>query len=175
MGALQFIAKTNTNGGSTSSPITFNSIPQTYTDLYFICVIKSTQATGNINVPIIYNNSSATVYSNQFVQQNSGTVGQSFSAGNSSFQPIINGTASQSTSCYSFTNIFIPNYSRTDRPKSSITISGTNFNSSLQLAYTQFYVSTWGNNNAITRIDITAPTAMDQYCTFYLYGVNSTP
>lgn len=173
MGKLQYIAKADTNSGGTSSAITFNSIPQTYTDLYFICVMKSQQSAGNVNSSIIYNNTTSS-YSNQFVQQTSGSIGQSGSTGNSAYSPIINGTAAQSTSCFSNTMIFIPNYSRTDRSKGTIILSGTNFNSALQLAYTQFYVSSWVVNDAITRIDLNAPTAWDQYCTFYLYGISRT-
>lgn len=176
MGALQFIAKTNTNSGSSSSNITFDSIPQTYTDLYVMCIMKETNSTAQEEAQITYNNTGSSQYAFNWIRQTSSSVASTYQANNNAYSPAIPGNTSNNTGCYSNTQIFIPNYRRTDRPKQTFWTTSVNMSASVGTALTQFGVVTWANNNAITRIDLINPSpSWSQYCTFYLYGIDSTP
>lgn len=174
MGSLRFIASANTNSGSSTSPISFTSIPSTYTDLLVYLSLKST-ASGTEQFSRFYINNVA----NQYHWQRAQGAGLSISVDRTtSSQPywtfIVPGGSAPSAQ-FSNTFIYIPNYKNTSIYKSpSVSSNQTNSNTNNR---NTFEMSGWsGITAAINRIDIQMDFGdIAQFCTMYLYGIDSTP
>ena len=146
---------------STSTNITFTSIPQSYADLVLVC--ESSASTGSVYHYIRFNNDTGSNYKRVYMQarsgaQDGGVFTQTYIEGN-------NGAAGTSDRNYTICDIM--DYSRTDKQK-TVLIS----NSDDQAARIVEAAATWANNSAITEIDIFQGTyAVGSR--FSLYGIVS--
>jgi hypothetical protein len=145
--------------GSSSSSVTFSSIPQTYTDLVLVYNgISSASATATFQ----FNSDTGSNYSNTYVLGN----GSSTSSGN--------GTNTSSmyqfypTTTYSSAVSHILNYSNSNVYKTVLTRSSNTANYSLA------NVGLWRNTSAITQIVVGISTGtFSSGSTFTLYGIKA--
>lgn len=146
---------------STSSSVTFSSIPQTYTDLVLVITGKDTTALNGFNIQ--FNGDTATNYSRIL-------IGGTGSAGVSSVVANDNAIGAGLAGTTTSSNIInILNYTNTSVRKN--TLSRAN---SVTSNLVRFVIGTWRSTAAITSITVTASTA--NYAagtTFALYGIKA--
>jgi len=160
---------------STSSSVTFSSIPQTYTDLKLVC---STRQDGNADgnqLSITFNGSSSN-YSRKLIYGNGSNA---YSSGGSSeaFARIAFAESSTYTA-NTFNNfeIYIPNY--TSSNYKSFSSDAVSENNATGVYAQALYAGLWSNTAAITSLTISddgaTGTNFASGSTFYLYGISNS-
>jgi hypothetical protein len=158
--------------GSTTSSITFSSIPQTYTDIVLKMSVRTTNAGALDQLQLILNNDTTGGLASERVMY---TDYQSSLATNTS-------TGSTWTSIYTAGNggtantfghaeIYIPNYtSSVSKPFSAISAQERNLSDPVYMGYVS---SLYRNSTGITRIDVNSYNAasLGAGSSFYLYGI----
>ena len=164
---FELIASSTVGSGGASS-IAFSSIPSTYTDIVVLCSLRHTGpqvfATLSLNAGGNYSYRS-------LVGTGSGTP-SSGAASDNLYQIWVDGS-NQTSSVFSSSQIYIPNYASTSAYK-SISIESVTENNATG-AYTGMNAALYSSNSAITSLTIT-PWASDtfvQHSTAYLYGVKN--
>lgn len=157
--------------GSSSSTITFSSIPGTYKHLQIRGMTRDTVAGTLRSLKMIFNNDTTTQYSSHSLIGD----GASATAGSTTMQPfMVTGysTASNLTSgIYATSIIDIIDYASTTKNKTVRALNGYNSNGggSVYLASSAWY---GGPTSAVTDIQFsTAGTAFAAGSTFALYGI----
>lgn len=165
-----------TVGASASASISFNSIPQTFTDLVVLASIRSN--VGSVNEPFVlgFNNNTASAYTNRSVGGDGSTassqnIGASaFISYNGLLTHVGNGATANT---FGNMSIYISNYGGANFKSVSIdAVSETNAaNTNLGLG-----AALWSNTAAITSIQmlVYSGTAFVQHSSFTLYGINNS-
>jgi hypothetical protein len=157
---------TQTVSGTSTSTITFSSIPATYTDL--VIVFNGGVTTGSINLLMRYNGDTASNYSNRDV---TGDGSAASSHGTSNSGSILCNyfgylTADQNTNIL----INVMNYSNATTYKTNLTRSNNTGNG------TAATVGMWRNTAAINSIALlTSANNFSNGSTFSLYGIAGNP
>ena len=160
---------------SNTASVTFNSIPQTFTDLYFIVSAKTTRSDGETSEPIqIKFNSSTSGYTALRFQKNGSSSQSSSSSGETSLSI---GTAnSNSGGVYTFASqkYYIPNYtSNSNKSVSADSVGETNGTYADQVLTAG--KSTLSSGITSITIETTSPNSgWQQYSTVYLYGIKNS-
>jgi len=153
--------------GSTAASITFNSIPQTYTDLNVLCSIRGSTNGDGIYVQFNGNTSSysvrqlfgdgSSVASNTPGQTNYGTIGY---------------TTTVTSNTFGNLSIYVPNYtSSNNKSYSADSVQEANQTQ----AYMNLVAGLWSNSSAITSLTIACQVGnLETNSTFYLYGIKSS-
>ena len=162
---------TQTVGSGGAASITFNSIPQTFTDLKILISARNNSGSTRTSLNYTFNGDTSSNYSNTIlIGYDSSSVasfrGSSQTANNESN---MNGGGSTSNT---FTNneIYIPNYTGSNyKSGTSDSIAENNSSSSYII---DMGAILWRSTSAITSISFTpAAGSFVQYSTFSLYGV----
>lgn len=152
------------SGGAAS--VTFNSIPQTFTDL----VIKSSTrtATGGVDNFNISFNGSTTSFTFRELTGNGSSAASS--SGSIRITGLVNGST-MTTSTFSNNDIYIPNYAGSSNKSFSADAVTEN---NLTLSYAQLWSNLWSNTAAISQITFTCLGGANfaENSTFSLYGVS---
>jgi len=171
--AFELIASSILSGGN-SAAITFNNIPQTYTDLKLVCSVRNDRTNGTAGyLNLLFNNSSSSFTGRELTGYSSAVTSGAISTSLLSFYVA---TDAQTASTFGSLDFYIPNYASANNK--SFSHDGTNENNSgaSESIYQGFVAGLWSNTAAITRIDInatpnTAATTFKQHSSFYLYGI----
>lgn len=156
---MSYIALATTTLGSTSSSVTFSSIPATYKDL--ILVVAGTINQSNNYVSLQFNSDTASNYSNVFMTGYGSNTTESIAGTNDSVLRVLMGT-SQSVSTWQLLD-----YSATDKHKTVLSRSGANSSTNVNAA-----AARWANTNAINTIRVFPQGAsFNSGTTLSLYGV----
>lgn len=157
------LATVSAGSGGTAN-ITFSSIPQTYTDLQIVCSSKTNRGTFNndaINVNL--NGSTANI-----------TAIRTFGDGAGGYSQTNRGVisnAAASTSVFSSTTIYIPNYASSVyfKPISAESVTETNGTE----AYAQLHAQLWSDIAPVTSVALLPAdgTLFLEYTTASLYGI----
>jgi len=145
---------------------TFNSIPQTYTDLQILCSSKTNRGT--------FNNDAMNLNLNGSTSNNTAIrlFGDGSSAYSQTNRGIINNAAA-SSGVFSSTQIYIPNYASANyKSISAESVTETNGTE----AYTQLHAQLWSDTAAITSLVLAVVdgTLFLEYSTAYLYGIKNS-
>lgn len=132
---------------SAASLITFNSIPNTYTDLKLVLVAIANSST--IGGYIIYNNDSGANYSYSNMRGDGSTMGRSNVAPATQINLAFSSSASTTIPAFYTADIF--SYAGSTF-KSCLITSAANLDTSA--GATEKFVGLWRNTTAITRLDI---------------------
>lgn len=100
---------TQTVGGTSPTRIDLNNIPQTYTDLYVVCSLRSTNL-ADLFFSINGDNSAANLYSTTRLYGSGNSIGTDRQQTNTTRAGDIPGSGS-TTNAFSTHTIYIPNYS----------------------------------------------------------------
>ena len=160
---------TQTVGSGGAATVTFNNIPQTFTDLKLVISIRTTFNDSN-NLTYAYNfNGSSSGYSHRTIEGN-GSSASSLNASNLTygFTGWINDAATTSNT-FTSSELYIPNYTSSNY-KSHIVDTVTENNATL--AYQTLHAGLWSNTAAINSIQVSVfGETIQQYSTISLYGV----
>jgi hypothetical protein len=161
---------TQTAGAGGVSTVTFNNIPQTFTDLKLVISYRDAFAAAFLTPNMWFNgDNTSSNYSKTLIEGGgSGTPGSSRQTSTTLFNvQNING-ASSTSNTFTSADIYIPNY------------AGSNFKSALgdvvtennaTQSFQELHAFLWRNTNAITSISIQPPQSFVQHSTFSLYGI----
>jgi hypothetical protein len=156
--------------GSAVSSVTFNSIPQTYTDILLKVSARGTTSSNAIDTKLTFNGSTAG-YTLRNVYGDGSSVG-SFSDSTTNYTGgEING-ASSTGSTFSNNEFYVPNYTSANYKSFSADIVTEN-NGTAAIAW--MHAGLWSNTAAITSLTIASASGnLDTYSTFYLYGISNS-
>lgn len=155
--------------GSAQASIEFTNIPQTFTDLYLVCSLRSDNADWIANGLIRFNGSSANFSNRSLI----GAQTSVFSADYTTSRQINSVDAATSTSnTFSSHSIYIPNYTSSNA-KSFSAEGATETGGSSDYNELGIMANLWNNTAAITSITIatTANKNFVQYSSVSLYGI----
>ena len=159
------IASSTVGSGGTAN-FTFSSIPQTYTDLQILCSSKTNRGTFNNDaINLNLNGSTSNITAIRL-------FGDGSSAASNTGRGILNNAAA-STSVFSSTQIYIPNYASANYK--SISADSVTENNGTE-AYAQLHAQLWSDTAAVTSV-VLAPadgTLFLEYSTAYLYGISNS-
>lgn len=149
---------------STSTLITFSSIPATYTDLFVACQIQRTS--GTLSMRITVNNDASSLYSyTRLSAYSASAVASDRASSVANWQPWFNGAVFTNLATFNFN---LMNYTNTASFKSALF---QNMESGGEVTLT---AGTYQSTSAINRIDLTAATnSFAIGCTFTLYGIKA--
>jgi len=153
---------------SSSSDVTFTSIPQTYTDLLLKASVRGGASTVNQSFVVTFNGSSTTGLTMRRVYGDGASAG---SDTNTSLEGV-GSTATANT--FSNNEIYIPNYAGSNNKSFSVDNVGETNGTT---AYALLQAGLRSNTDAITSIVLTAIGAGGsflQYSSFYLYGIKNS-
>jgi hypothetical protein len=155
--------------GSAAAVVSFTSIPNTYTDLQFLCSVKSTRIGNDAeNFYIKFNGSSSS-----FSARSLGGDGSSaFSFTGTNYAGVVDGDTSASTNTFANLAIYIPNYAGSNNKSYSVdSVSEAN----ATLVYALLTAGLWSSSAAITSVDFNVEfTTIAANSTFYLYGIKNS-
>ena len=160
---------TSTVTGSSTSTVTFSSIPSTYTDLVLVCFVRGTYAGGgSVTLLNYFNNDTTALYSNTQLQGNGSTASSSRQSGQNFGRLGEIASANTTAGVFSVVTSHIQNYSNTTTFKTNLVRHG---NSALN---TQAWVNLYRSTSAVTRLDIQcSATDIAAGSSFTLYGIKA--
>lgn len=164
---------TQTVGSSGASSITFNNIPQIYTDLQFFITARSSDATIDTDIWARFNSDTSNSYSFTRIYGNSaGVYPDRYTSQSYVLVSRTNGTTSTSN-IFSQASIYLPNYTSSNFKSLTCDAISENNLGSAGAAYQFFIAGLWRSSNAITNIQFASlgGGSFAQYSTFSLYGI----
>jgi hypothetical protein len=155
---------------STSTLITFSSIPATYTDLFVACQLKRTSATMSLRITV--NNDTSSLYTyTRFSAYSDGGVGSDRVTAAANWQPWYNGAVFINFASF---NANFMNYANTTSFKSVLFSNAEGGQTTTYTAERTLTAGTYRSTNAINRIDFTAGTnSFAVGSTFTVYGIKA--
>ena len=168
MAATYYLIASNTVGAGGAASVVFNSIPNTYTDLLIKFSAKDNSASTGGNIINVSFNTGGTL-SDKLL------YGNGSSAASGSYAGMVGEVDTSATTANTFSNneIYIPNY--TSSNAKSFSTDGVTENNAT-LAYATLNAGLWTKTpqEAITSITISNANTIQQYSTFYLYGIKNS-
>lgn len=161
---FQLIDKATVGAGG-ATDVTFSSIPSTYTDLYIVASVRSTEVDNASSFRVYFNNdTSQTVLELRAI----GTTIASYSV---SYAQTGYVAASQSTTnTFGSVSVYVPNYANGNYK----TVIGDIVQASNTTGenYAVMNSKLWSSTSAITSVTLKTGTGnLVQYSSFYLYGI----
>jgi hypothetical protein len=162
---------TQTVGSGGAASVTFNNIPQTFTDLKIALSLRETTASYYLGTYVSINNDASSLYSTTIIE-GFGSVSSSRTSGQTSLFPVphIPGSTA-TTNTFGNAEIYLPNY--TSSNFKSLIIDAVSENNASTTYYFENGLSAglYRSTNAVTSIKILAAGTFAQYSTVTLYGV----
>jgi len=158
---------TQTVSSSSVGGITFNNIPQTFTDLKIVMSIKGTYSGDFDSVLMRFNSDAGNNYSYTVLAQ----APNSYSSSNNNvINPFLANGATTTSSTFTNMETYISNYTSSNKKSMTIDVVGENNSSS---SYKLFLCAAlWSSTAAITSLYFQASNGnISQYSTISLYGI----
>lgn len=162
---------TQTVGAGGAGTITFNNIPQGFTDLMVIVAARESTATPYSGTIVILNNDTSALYSATLVEGYGGAASSRTTSANSLFPipHIPGGTATANT--FGNAQIYLPNYTSSNFKALILDSVSENNSSAIYAFQTGLSAGLYRSTSAITAFRIIASSTFVQYSTFTLYGI----
>lgn len=159
---------TQTVGAGGAATITFNNIPQTFTDLCIKASLRSTY-NGFADGYLYFNgNGGTTQYSSTILYGDGSGVGSYRYSNNGQAAPYPLGGSNLTANTFANIELYIPNYAGSNF-KSFTADDGTETNATT--TRTALTANLWQNTSAITSMTFSTAVGFAQYSTFSLYGI----
>jgi hypothetical protein len=151
-GAMVPIARVEANSASTTNPISFLNIPQTYQDLMLVVSARATNADTVTDYAITINNNNSSIYSRTFLQGDGSSASSNRTTGDPYYFPRYARTGASVTSGIFGTNTFhFLNYANTLTFKTILTRAATDTNGA---GYTTLTCGLYRSTDGISRLDL---------------------
>jgi hypothetical protein len=164
--ALQLFKIASTTVETPQNSITFNSIPQGYTDLKLVISVRANSGTPGVVIEL---NGSGSSFTWRYLE---GDGASATSVNGSAFGVVATANSATATaSTFASAEIYIPNYASSNY-KSISSDSVTENNATT--AYADFFANLWSNTAAINQVTLKCGTGTGQFVagsTATLYGV----
>jgi hypothetical protein len=163
------LAETTVGAGGTSA-ITFNNIPQNYTDLVIKISARMVATSDFPSLALQFNGSAVANYSHRYLL-GSGSAASAGSGSSVTTARLGNADGSaQTVNTFSSFEIYIPNYTSSNNKSLSVDSVAEN---NATAAYANLVAGLWSNVTAISSIKLfeTTPVNLAQYSTATLYGI----
>lgn len=159
---------------SSSASITFNNIPQNYTDLFMVTSVRTTSTSGTMENIKVQVNESASSYSYKLLYGAGTEAGTYDQTGGGIPSDGIGAYAPTSTSLantFGSMSVYIPNYAGSTHKSISIDAVAEN---NATVGFQNISSGIWANTAAITSVKIRSMGSnnLTQYSTASLYGIN---
>lgn len=165
---------TQTVGVGGTASITFNNIPQGFTDLKLVISGRGSNSDFYSNVMMSFNGSSALYFTDTLIYANASSVTgtrNSYGAGGSVLDGYIT-AATGTANTFGAISVYIPNY--TSGNYKQIIADSTTENNSTSNYLMSLSSNLWRNTAPITSLTVTAGgNNFVQYSTFTLYGISN--
>jgi hypothetical protein len=160
--------------GSTTTAVTFSSIPQTYKDLKLVYSTRSPNAQADVQDQLIFNGDTTQLYSYTIFYNPSGTPSVTVGANQYVTYPGTSVAGSSTANTFGNSEIYIPNY--TSASSKQILNYGTSETNSVSgLSYAQNLEATLYRGAAVTSFVLTGRAGgFVANSSFYLYGIKSS-
>lgn len=169
--ALQAIYSQTVGAGGAAS-VTFNNIPQTFTDLVLVCSARSS-GTGSVGDYIIgsFNGTTAGYSARELFGDGSSVGSGSYTSGTAARILTYANSTNATSNTFGNSTVYIPNYAgTTNKTWSSDGVMENNATASRLV----FMAGLWSNTAAITSVSLSSYLGGTwvQNSTFSLYGIN---
>ena len=159
---------TVTVGAGGAANMEFTSIPSTYTDLVVKFSLRGTTSANYTALKITFNGSTTSYTGRQIYGDGAGAVSNNFADSWAGYISAATGT----TSTFSNTELYVPNYASANNKSSSVDYVQEN---NTTTAISGLWARLWSNTAAITQITATPETGnFAQYSTATLYGISKS-
>jgi hypothetical protein len=161
----------STVGAGGTSAITFNNIPQNYTDLVLKLSTRQSGASSATTIRMGFNGSTVAIYNYRHIQGDGGSASSSSGTGatNTSNETVVNDGAGATANTFASGEVYIPNYTSANAKSWSADSVQEN---NASVAYSRLTAGLWNNLTAINRISLVDSEGnFVQYSTAYLYGI----
>ena len=160
---------TQTVGSGGAASVTFNSIPQTFTDLKVVVSARSTNASVGASLYYTINGNGTNIYSETRLDGNgaSATSARETIRGSAVSLNVIPG-ANATSNTFGNLEIYIPNY--TSSNFKSVIMDGVSENNATT-AYQELGAQLIQLTSAISSITLSPDSNFDQYTTITIYGI----
>ena len=162
--------QTVTVGSGGASSVSFNSIPQGYTDLKLVCSFRGTASASGVDLYAYVNNvSSDASYSTTYLTGTGSATGSSRATGLTFFYLENGDAASQTANTFSSHEVYFPNYTGSNYKQ--IIVDTVNENNG-SVSNQGLAACLWAKTTAISALTVFPQSGnIAQYSTFALYGV----
>jgi hypothetical protein len=155
---------TQTVGAGGAATVTFNSIPQTFTDLKVVASMRDTG--GGPHIVLAFNGSGANFSNTLLLGDGASTYSQRRTDAIFTFT---NDGSGNTANTFASLDMYLPNYTLANFKQFTLEAATEN---NAAGTYTSIYAGLRSNTAAVTSISFTAgTTAFAQYSTFSLYGI----
>jgi hypothetical protein len=163
-----YVLIASTTLGSTTTPVTFSSIPQTYTDL-LIRVSAKCAATGTTDLISANFNGSTANFSGNEMYNSSGTMNAWAPGG---YFGSVNGAEAGNGNNFSNIEVYIPRYTVTGNK--AFSAYWTNERNSTSGPFIGHVSNMWSGTAAITSITFAQSNGFIANSSFHLYGIKNS-
>jgi hypothetical protein len=151
-GAMVPIATVEANSGSTTNPMSFTNIPQTYQDLMLVVFGRATNADTTNEYAVTINNDYTTIYSRTILQGNGSAASSTRTTGDSYYFPRYARTGASATSgIFGASTTHFLNYANTSTFKTIVSRAATDVNGS---GFTTLTCGLYRSTTGINRLDL---------------------
>ena len=159
---------TQTVGSGGAGSVTFNNIPQTFTDLKLVTSTRSNASGALDTLGFQFNNDTTSSYSmTRLYGSGSSTNSDRYTSNNGAPFDVLDGSTATANT-FGNAEYYIPNYTSSNYKQfTNDAVSENNATAAYQL----LEAGLWSKTNAITSIKLAVGTYFVQYSTFSLYGV----
>jgi hypothetical protein len=138
--------------GSAQSSITFSSIPQTFDDLLVVCSLRSNRSGDAAGDQLIQFNGTTSGYTTRYLNGNGSSASSTAPVETNAIFGMLSTAALSTTSTFSSSQIYIPNYRAAVNKSVSIDMVTENNGNP---AYQRLLAGLWSNTAAITSLSVT--------------------
>jgi hypothetical protein len=154
--------------GADAASIEFTSIPQTFTDLFALCSVRSSHSASDVDLFLRINGDSGNNYGKRRLIGNGSTVSSDSLTSTDAIRLGNINAATSTASTFSSVAFTLPNYAgATTKSLSSDSVSENNATAALQM----IIASSWSDTAAVTSINFLTFSDFVAGSTISLYGI----
>lgn len=152
--------------------VTFDNIPQTYTDLKIVWSAQNDRSDGNWGYMKAAFNSNTSLFTHFEIYASGGFGSETTYVDTNNYASYMVATAWMGTNVFGNGSMYISDYTNSGAHKTYL-LEDTSANTTTNGIGIGMFIGTWASNSSITSISLSCDTGrkFNQYSNFYLYGI----